>query len=74
MRGFEMWYFRIRKCIDNRISYDVWVDNMLVHYNFYENQVEVKNNSFNILYDCKIKPFMKVDKKWKRLFKAAFPQ
>jgi hypothetical protein len=46
---------------------------MLVHYNFYENQVEIKNKSFNILYDCKIRPFMKVDKKWKSLFKEAFP-
>lgn len=68
-----MWYFRIRKCIDNRICYDKWVNNMLVYYNFYENQVEIKNKSFNILYDCKIRPFMKVDKKWKSLFKTAFP-
>ena len=68
-----MWYFRIRKCIDNRICYDKWVNNMLVHYNFYENQVEIKNKSFNILYDCKIRLFMKVDKKWKSLFKEAFP-
>lgn len=68
-----MWYFRIRKCIDNRICYDKWVDKKLVHYNFYENQIEVKDDSFNILYDCKIKLFMKVDKKWKWLFRIAFP-
>lgn len=46
---------------------------MLVHYNFYEDTIEIKNNSFNILYDCKIELFMKVDKKWKSLFNAAFP-
>ena len=68
-----MWYFRIKKCIGCKVCYDKWLDNKLVHYNFYENQIEIKDDLFNILYDCKIRLFMNVSKKWKWLFRKAFP-
>lgn len=68
-----MWYFRIKKCIGSRVCYDRWIDRKLVHYNFYENSIEIKDDTFNIIYDCKIKLFMLIDKEWKSVFQQAFP-
>lgn len=45
----------------------------MVHYNFYENSIEIKDDTFNIIYDCKIKPFMIINKEWKNVFQQAFP-
>lgn len=61
-------YMRIRRKIQNKVCFDKWFGDILVHYNYYANSIEIKkieNNSFNTLYDVKIRPFMKVDYKYK---------
>lgn len=66
------WFFKIRKHVKNHFLFDKWVNDVLVHYNFYENQIELKDRDLKLLYYVDIKPFMKVKKEWKRVVKIAF--
>ena len=71
-----LWYYRIKRCIGQQFIYDKWIGNFLVHYNFYEKTIEIKQvteEHFNILYTIQLKWFMKIDRKWKRLISEAFP-
>lgn len=66
------WFIKIKKCLKGHFLYDRWVDGYLVHYNFYDNTIEIKDKAFKDVYYVDINLFMKVNKKWKRYVKKAF--
>lgn len=64
-------YFKIKKKIEDRFSFDAWVERYLVHYNYYLKRIEIKEN-FVLQYYVHISPFMKISKPWKKILKKAF--
>lgn len=57
-----MYYFKLKRLLRNKISYDKWVTlrcaDYLVHYNYYTNSIDVKDRGFDTLYTVRISPFM----------------
>lgn len=67
----KMLYFKIKKAIEGRLSFDVLVGRYQVHYNYYEHSIEIKEN-FQFLEKIEIKPFLRYNKKWKEVLCRAF--
>lgn len=67
-----MTYIRLKMKLGKQVCFDKWFNNVLVHYNYYTNSIEIKeiqNNIFVLLYSVNIRPFMKIDSRYKNYIK-----
>jgi len=55
-------YIKLKMMLGDKISYDRWISlggrNFLVHYNYYEKCMEIKDESYNVLQSFFIRPLM----------------
>ena len=55
-------FIKLRKSIGDRISFDKWTDyhgrRFLIHYDFYNNQMDIKNENFVLCDTILINPLM----------------
>jgi hypothetical protein len=52
-----MLYFKIKRLIRNKISFDRTIKKYHVHYNYYEDSIEIKNEKYEILEQIPLKLF-----------------
>ena len=66
-------YCRLKRLIKGRVFFDRWIGSMLVHYNYYEDTIEIKNSKFEILESLSLKFFkFKPSQKAKQYLKQMF--
>ena len=52
-----MLYLKIKKLIRNKISFDRDIQRYHIHYNYYEEAIEIKNERYEILEQIPLKLF-----------------
>jgi len=52
-----MLYFKIKRLIGNKISFDRAIQRYHIHYNYYEEAIEIKNERYEILEQIPLKLF-----------------